>query len=948
MNSFIEQVAIQLQARHGSDYKDVIIISPNRRAALFLQRKMSQLQQAPIWSPQLMTMDQVVKSFSPFAEADRLTVVYQIFRLWSKRSPTSEQFEKFYALGDRIFRDFDLIEKYRVPSEQLFSNLSDEKMIEQQFSDWRDEMKEYLKEFHQSLLVETGEQPELIEKFLEFWTQLGSLKRELDQALEERQITYAGRMYKALADQPEQLQEWNAKTLYFIGFNRLNDCESSIMNYAVHHLNAEVFWNIDQAIMPSSKWNNAGLFQRKVPDHPRHHRIDANRLGHQKTVNIHGIQKNAAQAKWLAELLKKQSIHPEKTVIILPNEHLLLPLLSCIPENISKINVSMGVSLKETPVFTLLEAYLKLHEGFDTRASTGVYHKEDILRLLEHPYIPFDIDFGKDKSRYFTPDELISKVKPEWANLFKPLQGVKASETFHYFRKSLEALHAEHVANRNSSGGLAEYIAEVIVFAHQKWTRLGDLFVEEQMDLHFESLMNLIRQYFRNARIPFRGEPLEGLQILGPLEARNLDFEQVYVPNLNEGIFPGAPKQSVIPFHLRKAFGLPTQEEETAEEAYYFYMALARANKVDLLYNTMTDDTGSKEVSRFIQYIRLRADHWQTKEIKLSQAVNAMNQDEIVIQKSDSDIQKMKEFFESGVSPSALNTYLDCSLKFYFQRVLGLWTDVDVDGLFNPLYIGSVLHKTMELLYLPLKGKAVTSEIIEGLERKMDGALAAAMKKELGLERPYQNRGEAFMIHKTVRESVERILQYDKKSAPFIMHEPELDLGKMDVHLQIGEWKVKIKGIVDRIDEQEGKLRLFDYKTGSEGYKNKSGAILGSFEKAYSLEDRSKRHKLAIQLSMYALALKNAPSYHSKLLQPAHFLTREMYAVESYDHRFEKEGGVKIDYLEKEDFEQIEAQLATLLKEMVDPSIHFEQTANLTACNYCPYRQICKRDKQKF
>lgn len=948
MNSFIDQVAKQMQARHGSDFKDVIIISPNRRAALFLQRKISHLQNSPIWSPKLMTMDQVVKSFSPFAEADRLTVIYQLFRLWSRRSPTSEQFEKFYALGDRILRDFDLIEKYRVPSEQLFSNLSDEKMIEQQFADWREEMKDYLREFHQSLIVGSGDQPELIEKFLEFWTQLGSLKRELDEALEDRQITYAGRMYKSLANQPDQLQEWNERTLYFVGFNRLNDCESSIMNYAVQNLNAEVFWNSDQAIIPSGKWNNAGLFLRKIPDHPRHHRIDAHQLGHEKTVHIHGIQKNAAQAKWLAELLKKQSTQPADTVIILPNEHLLLPLLSCIPENIDKINVSMGVSLKETPIFTLLEAYLKMHEGFDTSASTGVYHKEDILHLIEHPYIPFDIDFGDDKSRYYTPKELINKVEPQWAEFFSPLQGVKASDTFHHFRKSLEALHNWHVANRNLSGGLAEYIAEVIVFAHQKWTRLGELFVEEQMDLHFESLMNLIRQYFRNARIPFRGEPLEGLQILGPLEARNLDFNQVYVPNLNEGIFPGAPKQSVIPFHLRKAFGLPTQEEETAEEAYYFYMSLARAEKVDLLYNTMTDDIGSKEVSRFIQYIRLRADHWHANEIQLSQAVSAMNQDEIVIEKSEEDLKSIKQFFESGVSPSALNTYMECSLKFYFQRVLGLWTDTNVDGLFNPMYIGSVLHKTMELLYQPWEGKVVTIETVQNLEQKIDGCLEEAMRKELGLDRPYQSWGEAFMIHKTVKESVEKILRYDKKSAPFIMHQHELDLGKMDVHLQIDEWKVKIKGLVDRIDEHEGTIRIFDYKTGSEGYYNNSGAVIGSFAKAYSIEDKSKRHKLAIQLSIYALALKSIEAFKSKFLQPAHFLTREMYPVATYDHRFEKDGGIKMEYLEPEDFEQIEAQLAILLKEMMDPSVNFEQTTNLKACNYCPYRQICKRDKQKF
>lgn len=935
---FLEKTADEIYKAHSGDYKDVLIISPNRRAALFLQKILRSKHDKPVWSPELMTMDEVVRHFSPHIEANRLNCIYQLFLLWQQISNRNERFERFYFWGERILNDFDQIEKYLVDSDQLFLNLKDEKVMEAHFSDWKEELKEELRRFQVALSVEE-EHKKTVDGFLDLWVNLGHLKTGLDKKLETDGKTYMGRMYAHLGKQPELMEEWKDKQIYFVGFNRRNACEESIMDYAERALNARFFWNYDTKLKQKHKWNNAGLFlpQDKKKDDHFHIFSDWDQQT-DKTVKIYGVQRMVGQAKWIGEKLGGQEEALEDTVIILPDESMLLPVLSALPESCDQVNVSMGISLRETPAYTLLESYLLMHEN--ALMDEQEYRWTDVERVLYHPYIPFELKM--DEQSFVSERDLLEKIEEKWHPLFAWLPENNRTALFDCFLSTLEALHQWHVEHQLQNAGLAQYIAEVLVFAHQKLTSLKSLYEEENMSLDLRSLLGLIRHYFQNTRIPFLGEPLKGLQILGPLESRNLDFKKVYIPNLNEGIFPGSSSSSLIPFNLQKAFGLPTESEAAAEEAYYFYMSISRAEEVHLSYNSLPDDTGSKEKSRFIQNIVLNPGTWKVISRQLAQKLNARIQQAITIPKDAKVLQAIQQHLNDGLSNSAFQIYLDCGLRYYFRYLAKFRDEADSDLEYSALNVGRVLHKAMERLYKEFQTKEVTPEDIDQLKNKIKPAITYAFEDEMKVEERHTTSGQIFLILQYVHQKIEKILKYDRGIAPFLMTKHEYKLNDQNAFVEVDGEKVKINGFIDRIDQIDGVLRLSDYKTGNEGYSSNEAAKLGNWARVFGEKKRENRHKLGLQLAIYALALKSLEEFKDKEVQIGHYALRELSDPSAFDHRFMLDKS-PLNALSNEDYEQIEQQFSEIIRELKDPDLAFVQTENEKTCAYCPYRQICKR-----
>ena len=939
MMNFLEKTAGEIYKSCKGDYKDVLIISPNRRAVLFLQKILREKQDKPVWSPELMTMDDVVRQFSSYEEASRLNCIYQLFLLWKKVSRRAERFERFYFWGERILNDFDQIEKYLIDSDRLFLDLKDEKEMEDKFSDWKEDLKNELRRFRGTLLVDGETSKKTINGFLELWQNLGPLKKELDEKLESKGTSYMGRMYAHLGRQPELLKKWSDKQIFFVGFNRRNACEKEIMAYAERQLNARFFWNYDVNLKENKKWNNAGLFLPGDKREENHFHMTSDwKEQPEKMVDIYGVQRMVGQAKWIGEKLQNQEQSLEDTVIVLPDESLLLPILSALPDTCEQVNVSMGISLRETPAYTLLESYLLMHEN--ALAKHKEYHFSDIQRILHHPYVPLELKITEQA--FVSADELLEMTDAIWHPLFNWLPEKNQAALFDYFLVVLEVLHKWHVNNQKDNIGLAQYIAEVLVFAHQKLSNLRALYQEEKMMLDLPSLLGLIRHFFQNARIPFLGEPLKGLQILGPLESRNLDFKKVYIPNLNEGIFPGSTSASLIPFNLRKAFGLPGPSEESAEEAYYFYMSIARAEQVHLSYNSLPDDTGSKEKSRFIQNIELNPGPWQVKSHQLAHKLKARVQQPIVIDKDESVQQSIQEHLERGVSNTAVQKYLACSLQYYFRHIAGIQEEKEEDLDYSALNVGRVLHKAMENIYKGFENKEVTPEDIDGLKSNMELAITQALKDEMKVEERHTNSGQIFLIRQYVGQKMEKILKYDRRLSPFVMLGHEYKLDDANAYIEVEGVKVKINGYVDRIDQINGVLRLTDYKTGNEGYNSNGAAKLDNWGRVFGEEKREKRHKLGLQLAIYALALKSLEEFRDKELQIGHYALRELSDPKAFDHRFTL-GKSPLNALSNEDYEQIEHQFAEIIRELKDPELAFIQTDNEKICAYCPYRQICKR-----
>ncbi|HKK89002.1 MAG TPA: PD-(D/E)XK nuclease family protein [Saprospiraceae bacterium] len=936
---FLERTAEEIYKTHQGDYKDVLIVSPNRRAALFLQKILRGKHDKPVWSPELMTMDDVVRHFSPYEEASRLNCIYQLFLLWKTVSKRAERFERFYFWGDRILNDFDRMEKYLVAGDRLFLDLKDEKVMEARFSDWKEDLKKELRRFRGTLMVRDEESRKTINGFLELWQNLGQLKKDLDQKLEAKDTSYMGRIYAHLGRKPELLQKWKGKHIYFVGFNRRNACEERIMEYAEQHLDARFFWNYDVNLRETHKWNNAGLFLCKDERKDQHVHVTSDwNEQKEKSIDIYGVQRLVGQAKWIGEKLDAQEHTLEDTVIILPDESMLLPVLSALPDTCEQVNVSMGISLRETPAYTLLESYLILHEN--ALAKNREYHYTDIQRILHHPYVPLELKISGQA--FVSADEILDQTETDWHPLFNWLPEKNQAILFDHFLAVLEVLHKWHVENQTDNVGLAQYIAEVLVFAHQKLSNLKALYQEEKMTLDLQSLLGLIRHYFQNARIPFLGEPLKGLQILGPLESRNLDFKKVYLPSLNEGIFPGSSSASLIPFNLQKAFGLPTPSEESAEEAYYFYMSIARAEQVHLSYNSLPDDTGSKEKSRFVQNIELNPGPWGVVSAQLAQKLKARVQAPIIIAKDVNVLQAIQDHLQKGVSNSAIQKYLDCSLKYYFRYIAELRDEIEDDLDYSALNVGRILHKAMEEIYEGFKNKEVTPEDIDQLKNRINPAITHAFKKEMKVEERHTTSGQIFLIRQFVGQKLEKILSYDCKIAPFHMQEHEFNLGKANAYIEVDGEKVKINGFIDRIDEIDGVLRLSDYKTGNEGYNYSGAAKLDNWARVFGEKKRENRHKLGLQLAIYALALKSLEDFKDREVQIAHYALRELSDPKTFDHRFTL-GKSPLNALSNEDYEQIEHQFSEIIREIKDPDLAFVQTENEKTCSYCPYRQICKR-----
>lgn len=951
MKGFLSGVAQKINTRHDGDFKDVIILTPNRRAGLFLQRELNALQDKPMWSPRLFTIDDWVGHHSGYAEADRLSCIYRLFEIWRSRVHKNEKFENFYFWGDRLLNDFDLIDKYLVNEDRLFSTITEEKEIDIRFNDWEEELKAYLHEFWSSIRPKSGhreEHPEQIQAFLTLWQQMGPIKKLLESKLLENGIAYSGMMYRSLANDIQQLDKWKDHHIYLTGFNRLNRCEERIIKYCLDKLNATAYWNYDINILNKNyDYNDAARFLKKWNREVKNSQdLASDWQKDEKEINLYGITRQAGQAKFIGEILERSEIAQDETMIVLPDESLLLPLLGALPEDIESVNVSMGVALKETPMYTFVEAFLNVHQHYDEQANS--FLRTDVLRLLRHPYVsskvPEFISVHIDQKELLETDDQLMRY------LFHTVEKSQSGQLFENLLGAMKCMHEWHVKQFEKGGGLAEYNAEVIVFAFQRIRRLQGIYEEQDMELDFPALIKLMRHYFKNARIPFKGEPLEGLQILGPLEARNLDFRQVIIPNMNEGVFPGTPTASLIPFHLQKAFGLPTYEDEMAEYAYYFYMSMARTSKAHFLYNVIPDDVGAKEQSRFLQNLEiLDFPKWMLNDSKQIQEAGLKPAPPIIIKKDKPILKAIEEHLKNGVSPSAINTYLTCQLKYYFRYIEKLDEKREVREGYKSENIGSVLHRTMEELYAGYEGKKVEEQDIKNLMGNTRAAIEKAIEEELGVAPAYQNEGEALLIVKLMEDYTSLVLKYDLKRVPFRMMQHEYVLnGAFKIDAKVAD-SIRIKGRIDRIDEKNGITTISDYKTGKVGFSDQSGRIY-SISSLLDAEENS-RHKEAVQLFLYAMAMKADEKYKNKDIRFGLYTLREMADANTYSSGiFIKPKGSRgnlhieqIDALTDEHTEEFRSALSALVDQMLDPGVEITQTEDRNVCKYCPYVQICKR-----
>ncbi|GHM98735.1 hypothetical protein WSM22_02250 [Cytophagales bacterium WSM2-2] len=945
MKAFLFELAEEIYQSH-TDLSKVTVVFPNRRASLYFRKYLSDLIDKPVFSPRLLTFEDFVAGYSDLRVPDKLDLVFSLYQSYQELMKTeSESFDQFFMWGEMLLKDFDEADRYMVDAKVLFADLSHLKELDSGLDYLSDEQKEFLQNFWQGF--DEGQSANK-KKFIDVWRRLYPLYKEFNEKLLNEGLAYEGGLHRSLADavlngKIKFNYSVSEKELWFAGFNALTKAEEKIIAQLVSQGMAQVRWDTDQYYLNDVK-QEAGRFLREykqdlvfgktfLSDFPDHFRQN-------KNVELFGAAQPMGQVKLLAQILEsrlKEGMVPEETVVILADEKLLMPVLHSIAPVTEKFNVTMGFPLASAPVYNLIELLVDLQISF--RKDHFLFSAAQ--PVLAHPYVVA-------AEAALSHHKLKEIVKHNW--VFIPLEFLASEVELHavIFRKAekitqyiLEVLQAVMLVPT-----LDQLDKEYLIRSIQLLNRLDVVWGNEKTDnpaQRLKSFLRLFRQYAKGEKIPFTGEPLKGVQVMGVLESRNLDFKNIFVLSLNEGIFPSAVKQgSYIPFSIRKAYGLPTPEHQGAIYAYLFYRALQRSENVFLFYNSEPDVLGQGEMSRYLQQV-IYESGLEIKENVLHNVIQPRGQSAIVIQKNEQVLRALAKLNEGnlrsrGLSPSALNTYIECQLRFYFQYVARIREAYKVEEEIDPRTLGNLLHTVMEQFYKRVldkkKNKIIDADDFDGLPGRIDKLIDEAFIKTYHLDSRLEvtYEGQRVVVREVVRKFAKQILEYDKIRAPFKIEALEQNGWLYNIKISHAPGFASLGGTIDRIDSKGDEVRVIDYKTGKDELDFRNVASLFSRE--------GSRNKAAFQTLLYALLYKNNNASTGSRIVPGLINRNNLFDDEFHF-------GLKMDKQLLADatplFAEFEGHLQDLLEEIFDPAQTFIQTKKEDTCKLCPYKEICYR-----
>lgn len=974
MQTFLQEVAADIVRQHRQLDK-LVIVFPNRRAVIYFRKHLSGLLSKPAFAPKMITIEDFFAEYSPWKVPDKLLLIQRLYNAYHKtvgyQDHQREAFDKFYFWGEMLLRDFEEIDKYMISAERLFKDLSVQKELDAKFDFLTEDQFEFLKSFWSGFENNVSENKQ---KFLAVWSRLLSLYGALRDQLANEGLAYEGMLQRSVVENLTSLTWQAGQHIVFAGFNALTKVEEVLITHFVSRYNADVYWDID-AYYVNNNVQEAGRFFREYQRHetlgktfsrviPSHLSAKKNvRTDEQPaavvsedqraSVKVFGAPDPVSQAKLMSQMLREQlaqGLHPEETLIVLPDEKLLLPVLHGLSTSIEKLNVTMGFPLSATPMFALAELLVDLqisrrHDHFNHR---------QVLALLGHPYV-VAADFSsanykrKEILRHnwvHIPESFLATTVDLHRLIFIQAE---PQDVLNYLRQVTTAVGAIPAV-----GDLdREYAFHFLMLLNRMEEVMSDAMPEfiqggrnnavaARRQSALKSFLRLLRQLIQSMKIPFSGEPLRGMQVMGVLETRNLDFKNVFVLSLNEGALPGSgQKGSYIPFNIRKAYGLPTIEHQDAIYAYLFYRVLQRAENVFLFYSTETDVLGQGEMSRYLQQLIFESGIPITRSV-LHNTIHPAPIIPITIPKSPAIREKMMRMNEGnehrqGISPSALNTYIECRLRFYLRHVAEIREAREVEEDLDARILGNFLHEVMELLYNGIVMRKGTRNIesndldqaYAGIDKLIDRVFIKAYR--LDPEQPVDYSGQRIVVREVVRRFAHRIIENDKAYSPFVIEATEAGGFIHRVRLPGTDLTVKVTGKIDRIDRKADMVRIIDYKTGKDQL---------DFKSVESLFQRdTKRNKAAFQTILYALLYYANTPGNNKVVPGL------INRINLFDREFQFGFKMEKSYVHdaRDLFPEFEARLIEVLHELYISDTAFDQTTNTEACEFCEFRDLCYR-----
>lgn len=838
MVTFLQETLADIKKNH-SDISEITFILPSKRAGGFLMNELRKENSKTQFAPKILSIEEFVEELSNLSTIDNTELLFKSYEAYLNTAsiPDKEDFETYSSWAITLLNDFNEIDRYLVEPKPFFSYLASIKTLER----WG----------------VTEEKTELINNYLQFWESLPLLYENIQSQLLNENIGYQGMIYREAVSNLEYYINANGDRKHiFIGFNALNTAEQNIIQELLERGNTSVYWDTDNYLFRDedhsasyfirkyiAEWN---FFKNKEP------KFIAENFNKPKHFQFIEVQKNVGQAKYVGELLSRLSDEEiNKTAIVLGDENLLIPLLYSFPSNVKNVNITMGVSLKNFPAVVFFELLFSIH----LRNTETLYYK-DILSVLNHPLMIDIVSEANNIANSLTREnithisseklfQLSERVENPMLNLlFEDWQddGKKAVNIALQILSELQKVHKNNSIETVVLHQL-KIIFNKIEALNQKYPYLKSI----------KTTLSLFAELASATSLDFEGDAYNGLQIMGVLETRVLDFENVIITSVNEGIFPsGKSNSSFITYDLKQQFKLPLFNEKDAIYTYHFYRLLHRAQIITLLYNNHSEGINTGEKSRFIRQLEIEKheNHIIQKTI-LSPKVQIKSQQLREIKKTEAIIQRIQEIAEKGFSPSALTSYIRNPLDFYFQKILKLGEFEEVEETVAANTLGTIVHDTLETFYKPLEGSFLLKEKLLEMKTSIHEEVTTQFKNTF--KRGTFSKGKNLIIFEVAKRYISNFIDREimeiEAGNEIKILKIETDL-ILEIPIQELNFPIKIHGKVDRVDEYNGQLRIIDYKT---GLVNQGEVELIDWEEL----SQDYKFSKAFQILTYALMMNN-------------------------------------------------------------------------------------------
>ena len=994
MKTFLKYVARDILEKYGNNLSDIAIVFPNKRAALFLNESLARLTDHPIWSPSYITISDLFRKHSTLKVGDPIKLVCDLHKTFVACTGIDETLDHFYGWGQLLITDFDDIDKNMAEAEKLFANLSDIHELDD-ISYLTEEQKMLIRKFFSNF--NDDHNSELKKRFLQLWSHFLDIYQQFNQRLEEQGLAYEGALYRKVVN--DENIKFQHKKYLFVGFNMMQVVEQKLCERLMKEGKAHFYWDYDDYYMQNN--HEAGhyireylkYFPNELNDMPPHDlREIYHNFDNDKDITYISASTENIQARYVNQWLKEKKRYKcgKKVAIVLADEGLLQSVIHSLPtnEDIKSLpdysendqlsyNITLGYPLQQTPFYSLLQHLINL-QGIGHPKHSNNYRLHYVLMALRHPYTRYiSQNYSKllsalDEQKQFYPTrQFLSMDGDEGLSLlFKDL-GETATENEYNLRLIQYLLEILKTIGVNSKEQDDPLFQESLFRTYTLLNRLQELIQTGDLAVDCITLERLMQQLIQSTSIPFHGEPAEGIQVMGVLETRNLDFEHILVLSCNEGKLPkGVNDASFIPYSLRKAYGLTTVDNKVAIYAYYFHSLLQRSRDITLCYNNATEDGQSGEMSRFMLQLLVESHH-DIKRSALVAGQSTIRPTYDSIEKKQNTFIKLKNL--KMLTPTFLNTYLRCEKQFYYKYVEGLIEpdEIDEDEVDNKVF-GNIFHRAAELFYQGLasnnalttdnKGKlkltrpiVITKEQLEQalkdeslVYRLVDQAFREELFKVSAAGYHPKYNGLQLINKEVIARYIRQLITIDMRQAPFTILGLELVVKTgIEVETSIGKLSLTIGGFIDRLDavaangNANGKnlaerIRVIDYKTG-----RISTTHPRALDEVFNPSMLNKHTNYYLQSMLYSIIVK-----HNKDLNPGQdpvspgLLFIQNAGAEDYDPTLKmgKELISSIDVYEEEFMKQLKVLIANIF----DKDQPFRPTDDKHRCEYCPYAALCK------